>query len=112
MITIDGLRAYGAAVDEGLSRCMNNEEFYLKLVTKVVNDPAFDSLRTAIEENNLDEAFDAAHRLKGALGNLALTPVFDKVNEMVELLRSKSDADYPALFEEVEAGRKLLSDML
>jgi hypothetical protein len=40
MITIEGLKEYGANVEEGLTRCMNNEAFYLKLVGKMVNDPA------------------------------------------------------------------------
>ena len=39
MLTIDALRAYGADVDDGLRRCMNNEGFYLKLVEKAAADP-------------------------------------------------------------------------
>lgn len=112
MITIESLRKYGANVDEGLTRCMNNEEFYIKLVTKSVKDPAFDDLKAAVGANDLDGAFDAAHRLKGAFGNLALTPICEPVNEMVELLRSKSEADYNLYLEEIEAKRKLLEDMI
>ncbi len=111
MITIDSLREYGANVDEGLTRCMNNEAFYLKLVAKVLNDTAFDSLRKAVEAGDKEEAFEAAHRLKGAVGNLALTPISEPVNEMVELLRNKSDADYMGYLERIEERKKQLEGM-
>ena len=32
MITIESLKAYGADVEEGLARCLNKEDFYLKMV--------------------------------------------------------------------------------
>ena len=32
MLTIDSLRAYGANVDDGMTRCMNNEAFYFRLI--------------------------------------------------------------------------------
>ena len=38
MVTIEGLKQYGADVESGLKRCMNNEGFYLKLVQKAVDE--------------------------------------------------------------------------
>ena len=32
MLTIDYLREFGADVQDGLNRCMNEEDFYLELV--------------------------------------------------------------------------------
>ena len=32
MLTAENLRAYGANVDEGISRCLDDEEFYIDLV--------------------------------------------------------------------------------
>ena len=73
MLTIEKLKAYGANVDEGLSRCMNNETFYLRLVNMAADDAGFERLRTALEKNDRKEGFEAAHALKGMLGNLAET---------------------------------------
>ncbi|MBR5419694.1 MAG: Hpt domain-containing protein [Lachnospiraceae bacterium] len=112
MLTIDSLKEYGAAVEEGLARCMNNEAFYLKLVDKAVKDPAFESLEKALGENKLDEAFEAAHRLKGALANLSLTPVCKPVSELTELLRNKTEADYGAYLKEILQQKKLLEDLI
>ena len=33
------------------------------------------------------KAFEAAHAIKGAAGNLSLTPIFAPVSELTELLR-------------------------
>ncbi len=97
MLTIDALRAFGANVDEGLARCMNNEAFYLRLVKKAADDGCFDSLVHALEAHDKSAAFDAAHNLKGVMGNLSITPIYDPASQMTELLRSGADADYQAL---------------
>ncbi|MBQ9199765.1 MAG: Hpt domain-containing protein [Lachnospiraceae bacterium] len=112
MLTIDALREYGANVDEGLSRCINNEVLYLRLVGTVVDEKNFDRLSEALSENNLDEAFDAAHALKGALGNLALTPIYDKVVEITELLRARTEMDYSSLEAEINAKREELRELI
>ena len=110
-MTIEDLRTYGADVEEGLTRCINNEAFYLKLVGKAVADPAFEQLEKAVADKDLDGAFEAAHKLKGALGNLALTPVYEPVCEMVELLRKREDADYGAYMEKVSRKRQELEEL-
>ena len=97
MLTIDSLRQFGANTQEGLGRCMNNEAFYLRLVKMALDDKNFNRLEEAVNNGDLPAAFEAAHALKGALGNLSLTPLYDAVSEMTELLRAKTDADYPAL---------------
>ena len=108
MLTIDALRAYGANVDEGLARCMNNEAFYLRLVNMAVNDAGFGRLEQAVTAGDLDEAFEAAHGLKGVLGNLALTPAYTLASEMTELLRAKAQADYPDYLQKLLAQRDAL----
>ena len=97
MITIDELKDYGANVDEGLARCMGNEALYLKLVGTIPNEANFDKLSTALKENNLDAALDAAHALKGVTGNLALTPLYEPLVEITELLRARTEMDYSEL---------------
>lgn len=96
-MNLDDLKAFGANVDEGLVRCMNNEAFYLRLVDTLKQEKGFDALKAAIEANDLDAAFEAAHALKGVLGNLSITPLYEPICEVTELLRAKADADYPAI---------------
>ena len=51
-----------------------------------------------------------AHALKGVIGNLALTPVYEPIAEMTELLRARTDMDYAPLYEKMKNNyEKLLS---
>ena len=102
-MTLDDLIAYGANVDEGLERCMGNEGFYLRLVETVKADPSFEALHTALADGNLDDAFAAAHSLKGALGNLSLTPLCEPILEITELLRNRTETDYSDLLAKIDA---------
>lgn len=101
-MTLDDLRAYGADVDEGLGRCMGNEAIYLQLVGTVQAEPGFAELALALESGDLDEAFAKAHALKGVAGNLALTPLFEPLYEMTELLRARTQMDYTELLGTVQ----------
>ena len=100
-MTLQELEAYGANVQEGLGRCMGMEAFYLKLVETIKTEAGFDNLRNAIEANDLDAAFEAAHALKGVLSNLALTPMQEPVMEITELLRARTEMDYSELLGQI-----------
>lgn len=108
MLTIQGLVDYGANVEEGLRRCLNNEDFYIRLVGIAADDAGFDKLADQVRSGSLSEAFDTAHALKGVLGNLFLTPIYEPVSEITELLRAKTDMDYSALVEKILAERDRL----
>ena len=94
MITLDKLNQFGANTKEGLDRCMNNEAFYLRLVDKAINDDSFIKLKDELENKNYEEAFKIAHSLKGVLGNLSLTPLYDLAVEITENLRNVAEIDY------------------
>lgn len=90
-MTIDSLKAFGANTAEGLARCMNNEAFYLRMVGMVLADKNFDKLKTAIEAGDARAAFEAAHTLKGVIGNVSLTPMYGPVCTLTEELRSSDE---------------------
>ena len=94
MITLDKLNQFGANTKEGLDRCMNNEAFYLRLVDKDINDDSFIKLKNELEKKNYDEAFKIAHSLKGVLGNLSLTPLYDLAVDITENLRISKEINY------------------
>ena len=104
-MTIADLISFGADVTEGLQRCLNNESFYLRMVKMIPGDPNFQKLYDAIGSGDLAAAFEAAHALKGALGNLALTPLTAPVVELTELLRARTQTDYTALVATIRKGR-------
>ena len=109
MITIDELHKLGANTEEGLARCMGSESLYLKLVNMVPDEEGFDKLKAATDADDLDAAFEAAHALKGVLGNLSLTKMYEKCSEITELLRAKTEMDYTPLINELLSMRDELA---
>ena len=112
MASLEDLRAYGANVEEGLNRCVNNEEFYFKMVKKAVDDQSFEDLKKAIDEKNLDQAFEIAHALQGVFANLALTPLSEPISEAVELLRNRTDTDYSGYLEKIAKAKEELEKIM
>lgn len=102
MLTIESLKAFGANTEEGMSRCLNNEAFYLRLVRMIPQDRNFNRLYESIDSGDLSGAFEAAHALKGASGNLSLTPLYNKAVEITELLRNRTQMDYAPLVAEIK----------
>lgn len=102
MLTIETLKEFGADVNEGLNRCMNNESFYLMLIGKALADNRLEQLEEQLSNKDLDGAFESAHALKGMYANLSLTPLSKPIIGMTELLRSRTEMDYSSLLDEVK----------
>ena len=104
MLTIDALKELGADVATGVARCAGKEDFYLKMVTMALSDSnSFVQLQVAVDNKSLDEAFERAHGLKGVLGNLSLTNLYEPVAEMTEELRARKDIDYSGYMATINA---------
>lgn len=96
MITIESLRAFGADVDDGLARVMNNESFYLRMVNMVLADASnFEKLKAAAQTGDTKAAFEAAHALKGMLSNVSLTPIYRPICEFSDTLKGHIDQPIP-----------------
>lgn len=112
MLTIEMLQSYGVNTKEGLARCMNMQAFYFRMLGMGLKNDSFEKLGKFLEEGNLDEAFEQAHALKGVVGNLALTPIYNPLAEMTEMLRAKKDADYVAMYAPIKEIRdKLVAEL-
>ncbi|MBQ3426140.1 MAG: Hpt domain-containing protein [Clostridia bacterium] len=101
MLTLETLAEYGANVKDGLSRCMEKEEMYLKLVGMAIEDTTFGELEKAMKNGDTEAAFMSAHKLKGMLANLSLDPILRPVSELTEYLRGGSAEDHSDLLEEI-----------
>ena len=112
MLTLDTLRAWGADVDDGMRRCMNNEAFYFRMISMAMQETGCEDLKAAVESGDLARGFEIAHALKGVTGNLALTPIDKPVREITELLRSRTEMDYAPILGEIMARKNELAEML
>ncbi len=113
MLTLQALKDWGANVDEGMQRCLNNEAFYLRMVGKIKDDAGrMDALGEALAQHDYKTAFEHAHALKGVMANLSLTPVLVPVQEMTELLRNQTEADYSAMYDKARLEMNALLSIL
>lgn len=81
-----------------------------RFIARFLNDDSYDNLCLAIREGQREDAFRAAHSLKGVSANLSLTKLLTSVEKMTEFLRSASDtipADAALLMEEVRRDYEL-----
>jgi hypothetical protein len=96
----------GIDYDQGVGRFMGNTALYEKYALKFLDDKTFDELRTAMKASDTQQAFYAAHTLKGVAGNLSFNLFLDKVIPLVEALRggdqAKADELYPIVAAEYE----------
>ena len=95
-------RAYGAEYESTMKRFLGNEGMYLRLLGMLFQDENKEQLGAALRSGDLEQAFAAAHTLKGVAGNLGLTPLWQAVSTLVEPLRVRQEReDYGTLYEAV-----------
>jgi hypothetical protein len=96
---------------QGWSAAWGRKPFYIRLAGMILQEENFDKLEQALAAGDLKEAFSAAHALKGVTGNLALTPLYEPVQEITELLRAETDMDYTALMNQIREAKAALQQL-
>lgn len=96
---------YGADYNSTMARFMGKEAMYLKFLDMLFKDDNLEKLGTALEQQDYEAAFAAAHTLKGVVGNMGLTPLFNAVCAIVEPLRKReAPEDYNGLYQVIRTG--------
>lgn len=93
--------ALGGDYEEAISR-LSSERIVQKFVIKFLNDSSFELLCRSMEEQNYDEAFRAAHTIKGVCQNLSFTQLSDSSSRLTEALRSGWNPENMPLVEQVK----------
>lgn len=82
--------AMGADYDGVFSR-LRTDERIKKFLLKVLDDKSYDLLLSSLESKNMEDAFRAAHTLKGISQNLSITRLYSSSSELSEALRDRQD---------------------
>ena len=88
---------------EGVSKRLPGDNFIKKFAIKFLADPSYDNLDQALKEQNLEEAFRAAHTLKGVCQNLGFDDLYKVSSAITEVLRSGTMEGCAEMFKDVEA---------
>lgn len=97
--------------EEALSRLMN-DRLVSKFVLKFVDDGSYQTLEQALASDNTEEAFRAAHTIKGMCLNLAFTKLATSSSNLTEALRGGDLAQGKTLFPQVAADYKQTVDAI
>ena len=77
----------GADYDEVFHR-LPRESMVRKFALMFLNDDSYPKLEQSLKEGNAQEAFRAAHTLKGVCQNLGFTNLYQPAYELTEVLRA------------------------
>ena len=98
----DILVMHGIDYDDGVKRLMGNSMIFEKCLMKFPADDSFSKLKRELENANCEEAFKAAHTLKGVAANLSMTRLAAKADDCCEELRTGNIVNAKVIFPVVE----------
>ena len=78
--------ALGGDYDEAIGR-LRSERLVQKFVLKFINDGSYQLLCDSLAAGNRDEAFRAAHTIKGVCANLAFNTLLNSSEALTDALR-------------------------
>lgn len=102
MDLFEELKLLGVDVEEALNRLNGNEALFKKLLGTFVKTIKSYYVQPDFDCDDYIEITEKAHAIKGAAGNLSITPVYKAYTQIVDLLR----AGQP------EQAKKVLNQML
>jgi len=89
MNLIQELKELGVNTDEGIQRMGGNSSLYEKMLVKLKDMIKDSPIGMDFDCNDYSDIIDSAHTIKGASGNLAVTPIYEFYTEFVKLLREQ-----------------------
>ncbi len=82
----------GGGYEDALKRLMR-ESFMIRFLHEFTVDPSMSQLNAAMEAEDYEQAFAAAHTLKGVTANLSLVSLNQLAVEITEMLRNGADIE-------------------
>lgn len=82
--------AVGSRYEDVLNR-LGSENLVKRFAMKFLQDTTFQTLEESMQKANGEEAFRAAHTLKGVCLNLGFTALGEASSELTEAMRSTKD---------------------
>ena len=95
----DCYAAMGGNYEDAIGR-LRSERLVQKFVLKFLDDGSYDLLCRSLEEKNYEEAFRAAHTIKGVCQNLSIDKLQASSSRLCEALRNGYTPEADALAEE------------
>ncbi len=89
---------------------LHSEKLVQKFVLRFLDDPSYELFCTSMKEKNYEEAFRAAHTIKGICQNLSFTRLLESSSEMSEALRHGWTPEADTLMDRLTADYQLTAE--
>ena len=106
------LRLRETDIEGALHRLGGNDALYASCLSAFLDDPTTDQLNVAIESGSWDEAFTAAHALKGVAGNMGFVPLMHSTGQLIVLIRGGRMQDIPPALEKLNSSYRDIIDAI
>ena len=110
--------ALGANYQEAIGRLMN-DALIKRFLGKFVSTYSLSELETAVKNQDGHEIFERVHALKGVVGNLALTKLYNLASDLTEKTRGctvgdkyEASAEYTVIAAEFDKTISTIKDCL
>lgn len=80
--------AFGGDYDSVKER-ISKDEMIEKFLVKFLSEPSYENLCNSLEQEDYQEAFRAAHSMKGVCANLGFSELGENASVLTEYLRGK-----------------------
>ena len=96
-------------VNGAMRHFAGDETLYVSCLNAFLEDRTLEALDSALDTQSWDDAFTAAHALKGLAGNMGFIPLFHETGELVMLIRAGKTGEVPESFRKVERSYREIS---
>lgn len=87
MSLLEELRNLGVHTEEAIARMNGNVSLYERMLVKFADLMKSSQIQPDFDNTDYVGITEMAHTIKGASGNLSITPVYEAYSEIVRLLR-------------------------
>ena len=94
---LEKLKELGVETDKILKTLNGKQALYERLIFKFYDMV----LKSDMREDNLEDIFERTHALKGAAGNLGITPLFDAYVNILNYIRAEEMDAVPGAIAEM-----------
>lgn len=99
-------------LEGAIKRFCGDEQLYVKCLAAFLEDPTMAELIAAVDAQQWDEAFTAAHALKGVAGNMGFIPLLHSISRLVVVIRGGRIHEVPETMSLVSSSYRDITDAI
>ena len=99
-------------VQGAIRRMGGDESLYVACLTMFLEDPTMAQLNEAVNARAWDDAFTAAHALKGLAGNMGFVPLMHSTGQLVVMIRGGRTKEIGEYLAQVNSSYRDITDAI